>query len=610
MAYGGGRMTSQRPPRPVTRGLPGALSGLQRVGLRLTHASLAATLAAAWSLTGCFAGAEPQDHAVEVYLAGPPPEEIRNGFLQESDKTLYERLEALRQLASSPHEKGLLLRVGALGGAFARARELSRALARIRATGKPVHCHFESTDNAGFALLAHGCDRISMAPPGILDLSGVRAQAFYARDLLDKVGVSAELLHAGRYKGAADSLTRSTMPEHTRTTLTNVVQTLQGTVINMVAGGRSLTKAQVKAAMAQAPLRASTARSLKLVDDLGYLDEAREHLRQAAQVDRVIQVDGEDTGGGLLGLFESLDDSELLDGSKHVVLVPIVGTIGEPSSALEEGLSPRRFVKEMRRIADDPEVAALVLRIDSPGGSAVASDLMWHAVYQVAKKKPVYASVGDMAASGGYYIASAARKIHAEPTSLLGSIGVVGGKIALADLAEKLGVHVETVRTLPNAGWSSPVSRFSDSERKAVAEMLQATYDLFLRRVSLGRDKSRKELEPYAEGRVFDAATALKGGLIDDTAGLLETLDAARKAAGLPHDSTVVVWPGRRSPLDTLLNATQARAQPPSVQQISGHPWSGPLSPVGILLRELPALQVLAGSDQVAATLPFGLQIR
>jgi protease-4 len=201
----------------------------------------------------------------------------------------------------------------------------------------------------------------------------------------------------------------------------------------------------------------------------------------------------------------------------------------------------------MRRIADDREIQALVLRINSPGGSALASDKMWHSVRRVAARKPVIVSVGDMAASGGYYVACAGTEIFADDVSIVGSIGVVGGKIVGQELAARLGVHPATLSRGQNAGWMSPFRPFSATERQAVQRSMQSTYDTFLSRVRMGRKLEPAQLAAVAEGRIMSGKRAREGGLVDTVGGLDAALARARKQGGLPDDSPVEVWPKQRA---------------------------------------------------------------
>lgn len=563
----------------------------------LRRALLALCVVATFSCSGD--GALGQKEAKSMHLAGSPSEASEAGFLGMAPVSLYERLEQLRTLAETPDQRGLFLHVDAFHGGYAAQRELARALARVRKAGKPVHCHFEGTDNAGYALLASSCDRITMPPSGLLDVAGVRAQAFFAGELLQSIGVNAELMQVGRFKGAAEALTSSTMPDTTREALTRISSQLQASLVTTLAKGRGLSEARINDAVAAAPLSAHSALSFGLVDAVEYADEAHEHLRKAAQVKRLTPMDAQHEGPDIGGLLRSLSgEPQETPDAPYVALLPMTGTISMGSGP-SDSASAQTFVHAMRRMRDDEKAAAIVLRIDSPGGSALASDLMWHAVYEARKVKPVYVSIGNMAASGGYYIASAAQHIMAEETSLVGSIGVVGGKIAIAGLAEKLGVQIETLRAADNAGWSDPTTPLTDSQRAALKKLLESTYDLFIHRVATGRGVSAASLQPMAEGRLHMAQAAVEGGLVDGLGGLFDTLELAREAAKLPRSSRVFVWRPGPADLAHLLGDT-VHAPPTGLQRLQG---------VLTGAVPFPLVDVFAGGEKVAASLPFGLRL-
>jgi protease-4 len=256
----------------------------------------------------------------------------------------------------------------------------------------------------------------------------------------------------------------------------------------------------------------------------------------------------------------------------------------------------------MRKIADDEEVRGLVLRIDSPGGSALASDKMWHAVRRVAKRKPVVVSIGDMAASGGYYVACAGGEIFANPSSIVGSIGVVGGKIVGEKLASDLGVRSASLTRGRNANWLSMTSRFSDSERAALQRALDDTYKTFLSRVREGRKLNDERLSAVAEGRIMSGKRAEQGGLVDRLGGLSAALERARSKAELPADSPIEVWPKERSivaRLSSAMSNTEEEAR-------------SPFGKAGALLIAKSALAqlLLEGEVKPLAVLPFALELQ
>jgi len=486
----------------------------------------------------------------EIVLNGPLPEELHGELFGGSRHNHRELLDELDNVVKQPLIKGVFLRVAGFSGAWARAAEVTSSLQRVRAAGKPVHCHFDNVDNAGYALLAASCDKLSMGPAGMLGLTGVHAETVYAKDLLDLVGLEAELLQVGRFKGAADALTRSSMPDEVRQVLDLLVDDLQHVLTDALTKGRKLDEAQSKSAIDSGPHAANSALELKLVDAITFDDEARAHALEAARVSHSVRALRDDEN-------EHLEFGELLSAlfggkpekpkGERISLAYLSGTISDDPHDRPSGSASGPFVAAMRRIADERDIRALVLRIDSPGGSALASDKMWHAVARVAKRKPVIVSVGDMAASGGYYVASAGTEIFAQAQSLLGSIGVVGGKIVGASLAARLGVHSTALSRGQNSGWMSPFHPFSKTERAAILRAMRQTYDTFIVRVRDGRHLDPARLSAVAEGRVMSGHRAHEGGLVDTIGGLNDALARARSQAGLRPDANVEVWPKERS---------------------------------------------------------------
>jgi protease IV len=560
-------------------------------------------------LLGCADGSrEPKtDELREIYLRGAPPEGQGSELFSAPRYVQREVLEKIDDAVKQPRVKGVFLRVGSLGSAFARSSELRAALQRVRSAKKPLHCYFDSTDNSGYGLLAEVCDRISMPPSGLLALTGLRVQSYYLRDLLDRFGVTAELLQVGRYKGAADSLTRSDMPPEVRETLGALLDDLQGELVEAIRTGRSLDDAGLSRAIDEGPHTAASSLSLKLIDAISFDDEARAKAKAAAQAKAVVQVleKTEDQGVGLGDIFDMLTDSGKSQvRGKRLVLAYVDGTIGDADTEGADGIQSGPFIKFMRKIADNEEVRGLVLRVDSPGGSALASDKMWHAVRRVAKRKPVVVSIGDMAASGGYYIACAGSEIFANPSSIVGSIGVVGGKIVGEKLAADLGVRSASITRGRNANWMSMTSRFSDSERAALQRALDDTYKTFLSRVRESRKLSDERLTAVAEGRIMSGKRAEQGGLVDRLGGLSAALERARSKAELPDDSPTEIWPKERSLFTRLTSAVSSTDQ--------ARTPLGPLGDAGALVLAKSALAdlLLKGDARPLAVLPFALELQ
>jgi protease-4 len=523
------------------------------------------------------------------------PESAGFGAKGETHRTL---LDELFGLAEDAQVRGVLVHVGELRGSFARVRDARDALAAVRRAGKPVHCYVETTDNLGYALAAASCDRITLSPAGDIDLVGVSAQTVYAKRALDTLGVSAEVVQVGDYKGAADPITADEMPEPVRQNLGAMLDDLEADLVAAVATRKGLTPTAAQALIDRGPFTSEQALAAGLVDGVGFDDEARARAKQAAKAERVVgDEQPEDEEFGVSDLFDAVfkkhADEETGD---RIVLAHLDGTIMMGSNESHRSGHARPFVAAMRQFADDPKVKAVVLRIDSPGGSVLASDAMWHAVRRVAKRKPVIASIGDMAASGGYYVACAASEVMARDESIVGSIGVVGGKLVAHELAERVGVRFERLSRGQHAGWSSPTQPFTDEERASFQKSLHAAYDRFLSRIAEGRKLPVERIAPLAEGRIMTGRRARAGGLVDREGGLREALSRARAQAKLGKDVAIQVWPHRPSFFQALQDMTGGSAM--AERALSG-----------LSLRGLPEL-LLAGEASRAAVLPFGLELR
>jgi len=557
----------------------------------------------------------------EILLESAPVEASSGSLFGAPSPTVREVVTAIDAARTDANVGGVFLRVGPMGGAFGRVEDLKVAFRALRAAHKPVHCHFEVTDNVGYALLASSCDRISMTPAGDLDLVGVAAHLFYAKKLLENVGITADLMQMGRFKGAAEPFTREEMSPETRESMGALLDDLQAGIVGAVATGRHLEPAAVQAAIDAGPHDSATARDLHLVDAVAFDDEARANAKTAAGAQRVVRAAlREETATFDFDAFVKALSGDTPRAtevkSARVALVYLDGGItdGETESGRGSGTSGP-FVREMRTLADDANVKAVVLRIDSPGGSALASDRMWHAVRRVAARKPVIVSIGDMAASGGYYIACAGTEILAHDTSMVGSIGVVGGKIAFAGLAERIGVSTEVMRRGTNAGWSSPTAPFSDSERAVVQRMLRTTYARFLSRVGTSRHLDAARVSAAAEGRIWSGKQGRRLGLVDRVGSLADAMQTARERGHVGEDTPVEVWPRRRTLVDLVAQAiggggadVRALAEVGSADALRRALGDLPLGDE--LSRLLALTPLVSGREHVVVAVPFALDVR
>jgi protease-4 len=390
----------------------------------------------------------------------------------------------------------------------------------------------------------------------------------FFKSMLDRLGVAAEILQVGEFKGAGEPLTRSSMSPQLRAQYESFVGDLYEQLVEGVAADRSLALPRVRELVDVGVFTPEAAREAKLIDAVGYEDEALTALsgRIKAEEPKVARdyakrkVDDDFSGlGGLVKLMELLSGQKQdAPGGRNrrIAVVHVTGEIREGTSSddlfMGGAAGAETVIEAIRGAAQDEQVAAIVLRIDSPGGSALASDLIWREARRT--KKPVVASLSDTAASGGYYVAVAADRIVAAPGTLTGSIGVVGGKIAVGGALEKVGVHTDVVSKGRNVGWLSMQEPFKDHEREAFMATMKDVYRLFTAKVAEGRKLAAAEVEKLAEGRVFTGRMAKEAGLVDRLGTLDDAIDEARKLAGIAADEEIdrILLPEPRGLFDDL----------------------------------------------------------
>jgi len=480
-----------------------------------------------------------------VRLAPPFDEQAppRLPFAPEGSFSLLELLETLEQAASDPQIDGVLLRFSGAPLGFAKALSLRRAVEAVRAAGKPVAVWAERLDAQEY-LVASAATRIWLAPVGELFLVGLRLDGFYLRGLLDHLEVKPEVLRIGSHKSAAEHLTRQSMSPEEREQLGALIDDLFEELIARIAAGRGLAPGAVRALVDRGPFRASAAAEAGLSDGCLYPDQLE------AVLDELTPIPPADRPGPRrarlveASLYHALRGSDtgwrpLFRGIPRIAYVALRGAIHRGSGS--RGIASDAVRRLLEALGRDRGVRGVVLRIDSPGGDGVASDLLWRAVAQLAKEKPVVASMGDVAASGGYYLASAADTVFAEAGTLTGSIGVVGGKPNLEGLYRRIGVARDAVERGARAGLLSEARGFTPDERAALREDMASLYATFVARVAEGRGLSPQAVERAAQGRVWSGARAHALGLVDALGGPLEALREARRRAGLRDGERVLI---------------------------------------------------------------------
>jgi protease-4 len=387
----------------------------------------------------------------------------------------------------------------------------------------------------------------------MLILPGVHAEATFYKGLFEKIGVEADFMHIGPYKGAAQPYMRAEFSPEVRENMTSMIDDIYDQLLTTIAADRLLTVDQVKQAVDQGLITADDALELGLIDRVEYADQLHDRLADEYLAEPLAyvknygkkEVDTDFSGPmgfvKLLQLMAGVNPSTNRDRAPKIAVVYAVGPImvgKSEQSPLGGGVMGSTTIVEALRDADrDDQVKAIVLRIDSPGGSAIASDLIWRETQRI--EKPIVASMGDVAGSGGYYIAMGADKIYAAPGTVTGSIGVVTGKFAIRGLYDKLGISTDTIHRGENSGLFGSSDKFTDSERATMDHLMHDIYGQFTRKAAEGRGMKLEDLQALAEGRIFTGRQAKRNGLVDELGTLDDAINAAKDLAGLAADDEI-----------------------------------------------------------------------
>ena len=525
-------------------------------------------------------------------VSGDMPEEPSSGLsglLEARQPSMRALVESVDRAGRDPSVKGLLLRVGTIDTGWARVQELRDALVRFRRSGKPSWAHLEFAGNREY-FLATGCSKIAASPTALLDVSGLAAEVTFYKGTLDKLGVEAQFEGVGKYKTAPNQFTETGFTAPHREQMEALVSSLFEQYVQGVAEGRGLAAADVRALVDRGPFQASAAKEARLVDELLYRDQVEDRIPAAGRLDVARYVKSA---------------RSFFDGRPKLALVYAVGDLvpGESqTSPFGGGLAGSdTIVRGLRQARQDDAVRAIILRVDSPGGSGTAADAVWREVGIARRTKPVVVSMGDYAASGGYYIAMCGDAIVADPGTITGSIGVFSGKFSLRGLYAKLGVSQETVRRGRNATLFSSWEPWTEEERAKVRDVNRAFYDTFVAKAAEGRKRKPHEIEAVAQGRVWTGQEALVVGLVDALGGFDAAVRVAREKARIPADQAVqvVVMPQRKGLLETLLERQD--------EDVLGRTLGRALGPgAASFLRWATAL----GDRGPIARVPFDLAVR
>src|SRR5258707_10075346 len=402
---------------------------------------------------------------------------------------------------------------------WAKSEEIRGAIADFHASGKPVYGYMETAFNKDY-YIATACDKVFVPPPGELFTIGLAADVMFFRGSLDKLGVYPDMYQIGKYKSAGDTFTQKEMTPAHREFINSLLQDLYDRYVEGIAKARNKTPDDVKKLIDNAPYSAAQAKDAGLIDGAAYHDEVEKELKK-----RLGYGDNDELHLVRAGDYRQISQESLgLNKGERVAVVYAAGDIVSGKSTFggsrEETIGSDSLVKTLNEVRNDTTIKAVVLRIDSRGGSGLASDIIWRAIESLKEKKPVVVSMSDVAASGGYYIACNANKIVAEPSTITGSIGVVGGKPVVKGFYDWIGVTNEYVMRGKNAGMFRETEKFSDSERKKFQEFIGTTYDDFISKVGKGRAKEKTYIDSIGQGRVWTGRQGKDNGLVDEYGGL------------------------------------------------------------------------------------------
>lgn len=501
----------------------------------------------------------------------PVPAESLFGPPQENFGMMLGRI---KKAAKDDNIAGLYLDFEGFSAGYGKLHELRAAIANFKKTGKKVFAYAEDYSSKAY-LLAVECDAIALPESGGIELVGMRAEVTFYKNTLELLKLKADVLKVGDYKAAVEPFLRDSMSKENREQIESMLDdNFTNEMVNPIAKGRKLDAAKVKEIIDQGPFTATKAKSLGLVDSIVYDDQFADTMAKGLGAKAVkVERNYGKPKAQKLDLSNPFALLEMMGGGGKTVReskepkIAVIYAVGSINSGKSGGGNPllggqsvgsETIVAAIRQAEKNDTVKAIVLRVDSPGGSALASDVMWREIINC--KKPIVASMGDVAASGGYYISMGCKKIYAEPGTITGSIGVFGLKLVTGGLEEWGGMKTEVVSRGKNTGVTSSTFPWTESERKSMTEIVEAVYDQFTSKAVEGRkaagiDMTKEKLLKIASGRVWTGRQAKANGLVDELGTLDDAIAGAKKFAGIDpsKEMELLILPKASSFIEQLM---------------------------------------------------------
>ena len=507
-------------------------------------------------------------------------------------------LSSIKKAKENEDIKGIYLQANSLGTSYSSLQEIRNALLDFKESGKFVIAYADSYTQ-GLYYLSSAADKVLLNPKGMIEWRGIASTPLFYKDLLQKIGVEMQIFKVGTYKSAVEPFIATEMSPANREQVTTFISSIWSQVTEGVSASRNIPVDSLKAYADRMLMFYPAEESVRcgLADTLVYRNDVRDYLKRLVDID-------EDDNLSLLGLGDMINVRKNVPKDKSGNIIAVYYASGEitdyPGSATsEEGIVGSKVIRDLRKLKDNDDVKAVVLRVNSPGGSAFASEQIWYAVKELKTKKPVIVSMGDYAASGGYYISCGADTIVAEPTTLTGSIGIFGMVPNVKELTDKIGLSYDVVKTNKYADFGNIMRPFSEGEKALLQMMVAEGYDTFITRCAEGRHTTKEAIEKIAEGRVWTGEAAKELGLVDELGGIDKALDIAIAKARV-GGYTIVSYPEKKDVLSSLLDTKPTNYVESQLLK----------SKLGEYYRQFGLLTNLKEQSMIQARVPFELNIK
>jgi len=550
----------------------------------LTGMALMSLLIVAASVVGYYMQQRPPEVAANTYLVldvnGELPEQnprdISGQLLGGGGPMTFVRLlRDIEKAGTDSRIAGVLLKPAGIRAGWAKLEELRAALEKFRQQDKKVIAVLGQAGAREY-YLATVADEMILSPAGFLDLKGMRAEVSFFKDMLGKVGIQADLEHIGAYKNFSDQFTENQMSDAFREATTSMLDAVYGNLVETVAAARERPAEEIRNQFEQeGPFEADKALEIGLVDELLYEDEVWKRIETENPEQKPEKME--------MRAYGRVPRSDVgLDGGERIALVYAVGSITNGKDSFDPVFSGKTMGSDslteiLEDVSNDESTKGVVVRIDSPGGDAFASDDIWRAMMLLREKKPVVISMSDLAASGGYYMAATGDPIVAQPGTLTGSIGIIYGKLNLKGLYDKIGVQKEIIRRGPYSAMDSDYGAYTPAERERVQFLMNDFYQDFVAKVADARGMTPEAVDQIAQGRVWTGEQAKANGLVDELGGLDTALGILKEKAGIDPDAQVdlVEYPRRKSLIELVVERLEEESARAALETWTGvaMPW-------------------------------------